>query len=227
MFTGLIKAKGTLTAIDKSDGEGGDWLFQISPFQSITHQTGPSQTGPSVMAWDYTQMAIGASIACSGVCLTVIAHQPDYFEVAVSAETRARTILGQGQLGTILNLEPSLTMGAELGGHFVSGHVDAIAHIDSITPLGNSHQLEIRPPAYLMRFIAEKGAVTLDGISLTVNEVRAAHFSVNIIQHTWQQTNLEHAIIGQALNIEIDMIARYLDRLLGGFHAPDQQKEQI
>ncbi len=117
--------------------------------------------------------------------------------------------------GPQINLERALRLGDELGGHIVSGHVDGLASIEAITPIGDSHKLDIRVPEDVSKFIAEKGSVTLDGVSLTVNEVEGSCFAVNIIDHTWTHTTLGHATIGQKLNLEIDMLARYVSRLIG------------
>jgi len=163
---------------------------------------------------------IGASIACSGVCLTVTDRGQDadgpWFAIDASAETRARTTLGQWSVGARVNLEPAMRVGDELGGHIVSGHVDGVAEIVSVTPEGDSHRLQIATPDGLGRFIAEKGSVAVDGISLTVNRVTGgdhATFGVNIIPHTWAVTTLAGATAGTRVNLEIDMLARYVARL--------------
>jgi len=164
---------------------------------------------------------IGASIACNGVCLTVIAAGAEsfggWFEVSASAETKAKTTLAGGGVGTPANLERALRLGDELGGHIVSGHVDGLAEIVDMHAEGDSHRLSLRAPGALGRFIAPKGSVTLDGISLTVNEVQDTDghtvFGVNIIPHTWTATNLSTATVGRQLNLEIDLMARYVARL--------------
>ena len=192
MFTGIISAIGRIDDIQKP----GDWRLKI--------------TTP----WDCAKIDLGASIACSGVCLTVIERDADWFAVEVSAESLSRTTIGTWQAGTQINLERALRLGDELGGHIVSGHVDGLAIIDQITRSGDSHELEISVPEALSKFIAEKGSVSLDGISLTVNAIEDSHFGVNIIDHTWGHTTLGHATIGQHLNLEIDMLARYVSRLI-------------
>ena len=167
------------------------------------------------------QIEIGASIACSGACLTVISKAPEgegtRFAVEASAETCARTTLGDWQAGTPVNLEPALRVGDELGGHIVSGHVDGLAEVVGIRPEGGSHRMEIRAPAELGRFLAAKGSVALDGVSLTVNEVRdeaaGTLFGVNVIPHTWEVTTLGRTAPGTRLNLEIDLMARYVARL--------------
>lgn len=192
MFTGIISAIGRIDDIQKP----GDWRLKI--------------TTP----WDCAKIDLGASIACSGVCLTVIERDADWFAVEVSAESLSRTTIGTWQAGTQINLERALRLGDELGGHIVSGHVDGLAIIDQITRSGDSHELEISVPEALSKFIAEKGSVSLDGISLTVNAIEGSRFGVNIIDHTWGHTTLGHATIGQHLNLEIDMLARYVSRLI-------------
>ena len=194
MFTGIISAIGRIDDIQKP----GDWRLKI--------------TTP----WDCAKIDLGASIACSGVCLTVIERDADWFAVEVSAESLSRTTIGTWQAGTQINLERALRLGDELGGHIVSGHVDGLAIIDQITRSGDSHELEISVPEALSKFIAEKGSVSLDGISLTVNAIAGSRFGVNIIDHTWGHTTLGHATIGQHLNLEIDMLARYVSRLIRG-----------
>ena len=192
MFTGIISAIGRIDDIQKP----GDWRLKI--------------TTP----WDCAKIDLGASIACSGVCLTVIERDADWFAVEVSAESLSRTTIGTWQAGTQINLERALRLGDELGGHLVSGHVDGLAIIDQITCSGDSHELKISVPDALSKFIAEKGSVSLDGISLTVNAIEGSRFGVNIIDHTWGHTTLGHATIGQHLNLEIDMLARYVSRLI-------------
>ena len=192
MFTGIISAIGRIDDIQKP----GDWRLKI--------------TTP----WDCAKIDLGASIACSGVCLTVIERDADWFAVEVSAESLSRTTIGTWQAGTQINLERALRLGDELGGHIVSGHVDGLAIIDQITRSGDSHALKISVPDALSKFIAEKGSVSLDGISLTVNAIEGSRFGVNIIDHTWGHTTLGHATIGQHLNLEIDMLARYVSRLI-------------
>jgi riboflavin synthase len=170
--------------------------------------------------FDAARIAIGASIACSGACLTVIAVEEGAFTVQASAETLARTTIGSWAEGTPVNLEQSLRLGDELGGHLVSGHVDGLALIVERRPEAQSVRFTVAAPEGLMPFIAPKGSVTLDGVSLTVNEVSgdeasANRFGVNIIPHTLACTNFNEAQPGQQMNLEIDMIARYVARLLG------------
>ena len=191
MFTGIITAIGRVEAIT----DKGDRLLRIS------------------CDWDCAMIDIGASIACSGICLTVIGRQDHWFEVAASAETMAVTTLGDWQQGDTLNLERALRLGDELGGHIVSGHVDGLAVITSVTPDGDSHVVWLEAPQSLAKFVAAKGSVALDGVSLTVNAVKGNAFSLNIIQHSWDVTGWGQAAVGQKMNMEIDMLARYVARL--------------
>ena len=191
MFTGIITSIGRLEAIT----DKGDRRLRI------------------YCDWDCAAIDIGASIACSGICLTVIDRQNHWFEVAASAETVAVTTLGNWQQGDRINLERALCLGDELGGHIVSGHVDGLAVITSITPTGDSHVVWLEAPKALAKFVAPKGSVALDGVSLTVNAVKGNAFSLNIIQHSWDATGWGQAVVGQKMNMEIDMLARYVARL--------------
>jgi riboflavin synthase len=165
-------------------------------------------------AFDTSAIPLGASIACSGVCLTVVALAPGEFSVQASAETIACTTIGSWQEGTAVNLEKPLRMGDELGGHLVAGHVDGIARIVERRPEAESVRFVFEAPEQLAPFFASKGSVALDGVSLTVNEVSAARFGVNIIPHTLARTNFGEAVPGQQMNLEVDLIARYVARLL-------------
>jgi len=191
MFTGIVTATGNILSIT----DKGDRILKIGA------------------GWDCTELAIGASVAHSGICLTVLSHDVDSYEVAASAETMRVTTLGDWKQGDMVNLERSLRVGDELGGHIVSGHVDGLATVLSVTPVGDSHEVWIRAPRDLARFVAAKGSVALDGVSLTVNEVRGTDFSINVIEHTWQVTTLGTCSEGRVLNMEIDMLARYVARL--------------
>lgn len=192
MFTGIIQDIGTIQSIEKS----GDWRIVI-------------KTG-----LDLSATPLGASIACSGCCLTVVEKGDDWFAVDVSAESLSKTIIGQWEEGSSVNIEPSLKLGDEMGGHIVSGHVDGLAVLKSVTQDGDSYRLKIQVPAELARFIAPKGSVALNGISLTVNEVEGDMFGVNIIPHTWEKTTLAELKEDDMINIEIDMLARYVARAL-------------
>lgn len=165
-------------------------------------------------AYDTKTIAQGASISCNGCCLTVVETGADWFAVDVSRETLDHTTLGDWIAGRRVNLERALKAGDELGGHIVSGHVDAVATIESITPEEGSQRFVIAAPENLMRFVAPKGSVTLDGVSLTVNEVKGNTFGVNIIPHTQAVTTFGAASSGSRVNMEIDVIARYVARVL-------------
>ncbi len=191
MFTGIVTDIGEITRAEKR----GDARFDI-------------RTG-----FDTTTISLGASVCCSGCCLTVVGTKADSFSVDVSAESLSRTTLGHWTAGTQINLERALRMGDELGGHMVSGHVDGVGQIISLQTDGGSTRFKIRVPGDLARFIAEKGSVTLDGVALTVNEVDGLEFGVNIIPHTQAVTTWGHAREGDAVNVEIDMLARYVARL--------------
>ena len=165
-------------------------------------------------AFDTAAITIGASIACSGACLTVVAVEPGAFAVQASAETLTCTTLGDWVEGTPVNLEKSLRLGDELGGHLVLGHVDGTARIVERRPEAESVRFVFEAPEKLASFIAPKGSVALDGVSLTVNEVARNRFGVNIIPHTLACTNLGTLQTGQRMNLEVDLIARYVARLL-------------
>jgi len=196
MFTGIVTDLGEVVASEQR----GDLRLRIRT------------------AYDLSTVAMGASIACSGVCLTVVDKGDDWFAVDVSAETVSRTAADLWREGARLNLERSLRMGDELGGHIVTGHVDGVGEVIGVCPEGDSQRIGIRVGRELAPAIAQKGSIALDGVSLTVNDVRDAedgtHFSVNIIPHTAQQTTLGNLAAGRQLNVEIDVIARYLDRMI-------------
>lgn len=162
--------------------------------------------------WDTSGIDLGASISHAGCCLTVTEKGPGWFAVEVSGETLSKTNLGDWTEGHRVNLERAAKLGDELGGHIVSGHVDGLGKVVSITPEGGSHRIEIEAPAPLHRFIAPKGSITVDGVSLTVNAVEGRVFGLNIIPHTWEATTLGGLKVGDAVNLEIDMLARYLAR---------------
>jgi riboflavin synthase len=166
-------------------------------------------------AFPTEEIAIGASIACSGPCLTVVAVEPGAFSVEASVETLACSTLGDWAEDTPVNLERALRLGDELGGHLVLGHVDGVARLVERRPEGDSVRFTIEAPAELMPYVAAKGSVALDGVSLTVNEIEGARFGVNLIPYTLAHTSLGDAAPGQRMNLEIDPIARYVARLLG------------
>lgn len=192
MFTGIIQDVGELIAIGQ----------QADPVLTIA-------TGLQL-----SDLAIGASIACNGVCLTAIAVQHNQFQVQVSAETRAMTTLSAWREGERINLERSLRAGDEMGGHIVSGHIDGTATVSERRAEGDSWRFQFSVPTALRRFLAPKGSVAVNGVSLTVNEVRADDFGVNIIPHTFLATNFSYLQVGMSVNLEVDLLARYLDRLL-------------
>ncbi|PZU58989.1 MAG: riboflavin synthase [Brevundimonas sp.] len=163
-------------------------------------------------AWDTAGIDLGASISHAGCCLTVVEKGPGWFAVEVSNETLSKTTLGAWKAGDGVNLERAAKLGDEMGGHVVSGHVDGLGRIVSITPEGGSHRIEVEAPAPLHRYIAAKGSITVDGVSLTVNAVQDRVFSLNIIPHTWEATTLGRLNPGDPVNLEIDMLARYLAR---------------
>jgi riboflavin synthase len=168
-----------------------------------------------VMATNYdtTGIEIGASIACGGPCLTVVDKDDGWFAVTASAETLSKTTIGDWQEGTSVNLERALRVGDEMGGHIVTGHVDCLATLVSVTPEGESLRFVFEVPKEFARFVAPKGSVTLDGVSLTVNEVDGSRFGVNIIPHTQTATTFGGLKPGDRVNFEIDVLARYVDRL--------------
>jgi riboflavin synthase len=194
MFTGIITDVGRIAAVERR----GDTRFTIET------------------AYDTAAIALGASIACNGVCLTVVACEPGRFLVDASAETLSKTTAADWRPGTALNLERSLRLGDELGGHLVYGHVDGVATVVGVHPDGDSQRWTFEAPETLARFVAPKGSVALDGISLTVNSVEGRRFGVNIIPHTQQVTALRHLGVGARVNMEVDMLARYVARLVGG-----------
>jgi riboflavin synthase len=193
MFTGIITDIGRVRAIEP----GGDPRYTIE----TRHDT--------------TKIALGASIACSGCCVTVVDKGPGWFAVQVSAETLSLTTLGNWREGTRLNLELALKVGDELGGHILSGHVDGVGRIVARGLENDSVRYSIEVPPELARFIARKGSVAVNGVSLTVNEVEGNRFGVNIIPHTQAETTFDEAMVGDPVNLEIDMLARYVARLLG------------
>ena len=191
MFTGIVTHIGSVRQIIK----GGDTRLEI---------TVPFETG---------DLDIGASVACSGACMTVIEKGADWFAVSVSGESLAKTTLGRWPEGTAVNLERALKAGDEMGGHIVSGHVDGVGALVSMAREGDSTRMTFEAPESLRQFIASKGSITIDGISLTVNDVGPATFGINVIPHTQVITTLGERQVGDAVNLEIDMLARYVARL--------------
>ncbi|NUB06071.1 riboflavin synthase [Azospirillum sp. Vi22] len=193
MFTGIITDVGRVRAVERQ----GDTRFTVETVFAM-------ETVP-----------IGASIANNGVCLTVVEKGPGWFAVQASAETLSKTTLGGWAEGTRINLERALKVGDELGGHIVSGHVDGVATVVEVRADGESRRFTFEAPATLAKYIASKGSVALDGVSLTVNEVDGARFGVNIIPHTQDATTFGALKAGDRVNLEIDMLARYVARLAG------------
>ncbi|MEC9077729.1 MAG: riboflavin synthase [Pseudomonadota bacterium] len=191
MFTGIITDIGQVKSLEKR----GDTRIVIST------------------SYDTTTVEIGASIACSGPCLTVVEKGSGWFATEASAETLSRTTVGSWAEGTRVNLERALSLGDELGGHIVSGHVDGLARIVSMEPEGDSVRFLFEVPDEVKAFIAEKGSVCLDGVSLTVNAVQGAQFGVNIISHTQSETTFNDKKVDDLVNLEVDMLARYVARL--------------
>jgi riboflavin synthase len=193
MFTGIVQDVGEIAAIEKR----GDWTVSIKARKLST-----------------SKFSVGASICCGGICLTVIERGFDRFKVQLSPETLSKTTAMKWDVGTQINLEPSLRAGDELGGHMLSGHVDGVAYVVGKQQDGDSVRYRFEAPPEFARFIAPKGAVGLDGISLTVNEVMGREFGVNIIPHTQKATTFGEMEVGAAVNFEVDMIMRYLERLV-------------
>jgi riboflavin synthase len=194
MFTGIILAKGRVTSLTERDGD--------------------LELGVDAAGLDVARIAIGDSVCVQGACLTVTRKQDTCFYADVSRETMAKTTLGKLKVGSNVNLEPSLRAGDPLGGHMVSGHVDAVGNLKRIDPDARSWRLEFELPAPLSRFVAAKGSICLNGVSLTVNKVDGPIFDVNIIPHTQAVTTLGELRVGDGVNVEIDVVARYLDRLI-------------
>ncbi len=196
MFTGIVTDKGRIQAVEAR----GDLRVAVAT------------------SYDTATVDLGASIACSGVCLTVVDKGEGWFAVDVSGETQSRTAPGMWSEGRALNLERALKVGDELGGHIVTGHVDGLGEVAAVEPVGDSVRLGIVAPAALAPYVAAKGSIALDGVSLTVNEVETlsdgVRFGVNIIPHTAAQTSFSDVAPGRRLNIEIDVLARYIGRMM-------------
>ncbi|MGB0921918.1 MAG: riboflavin synthase [Alphaproteobacteria bacterium] len=205
MFTGIVTDVGRVSAIEQR----GDRQFTIAT------------------RYDVDDIDLGASISCSGACLTVVAKGRDengegWFQVDASAETLSCTSLDQWVAGTAVNLERALRVGDELGGHIVSGHVDCIGTITTIADEGDSKRIAFAVPSNVMRYIAPKGSITIEGVSLTVNGVSNSGFDINVIPHTQSVTTFGGLVEAQQVNIEVDSLARYVDRLLKFSETPSQ-----
>ena len=191
MFTGIVTDIGRVRSVRQTER---DRRYEIAT------------------VWDTSGIDLGASISHAGCCLTVTEKGPGWFAVEVSGETLSKTTLGDWCEGDPVNLERAAKLGDEMGGHVVSGHVDGLGRVVAIEPEGGSYRVHIEVPAPLHRFIAPKGSITVDGVSLTVNGVEGQRFDVNLIPHTWDATTLGGLAVGDAVNLEIDMLARYLAR---------------
>ncbi|MEM8982830.1 MAG: riboflavin synthase [Pseudomonadota bacterium] len=205
MFTGIIKTVGEIVA---QRAVGGDKRLTIAT--------------PELSLEDFAE---GESICVAGVCLTAIDLEAHAFSADVSVETLAATTLGDLSAGSRVNIEPSLALGERLGGHLVSGHVDGVGQITAVNPAARSTAISITAPDSLLRYVARKGSITVDGISLTVNALAQATFELNIIPHTWQVTTLSDAVVGSRVNLEVDMVARYVERLIGDGSTPRLDKD--
>ena len=192
MFTGIVTDIGTITSVDNEN----ETRFKIAT------------------SYDIMSIGVGVSICCSGVCLTVVEKGLDWFAVEVSEETLFKSTLREWQVGSCINLERSLKMGDEMGGHIVLGHIDGVSQLADTQTVGESVRMTFEAPEGLKSLIAKKGSVTVDGVSLTVNQVKGSHFTINVIPHTLQTTTMNKLQTGDAVNLEIDVLARYVSRLL-------------
>lgn len=195
MFTGIVTDLGEVRAIEPAD-QARDLKLVIAT------------------RWNTDDIPLGASVACNGCCLTVVEKERGTLAFTASAETLDKTTIGRWRPGSLVNLERALKVGDELGGHLVTGHIDGVGRVAAASPEGGSLRLTIRPPPHLMPYLAPKGSVAVDGVSLTVNDVDADAFGVNIIRHTAEVTTLGRLKPGDPVNIEVDLVARYLARLL-------------
>lgn len=206
MFTGIIQAKGQ---IERIEPRSGDWRLTVN-----------------VGSLDMADVQVGDSIATNGVCLTAIELTAHSFVADVSAETLKVTTLGDFKVGTAVNLEKALRLQDRLGGHLVSGHVDGVGVVKSISQDARSWRYELEAPLDICRYIAQKGSICINGISLTVNEVEGTRFGVNIVPHTRSETTIADFVVGTKVNLEVDLLARYLERLLSALQA-DAKTSQL
>lgn len=195
MFTGIVQQQGTLVSRELIEGDARLVVDVPSAFAGYTN--------------------VGDSVAVNGVCLTVVEQRDSRLLFDVSAETLSKSRLGDLAHGSRLNLEPALSASDPVGGHFVTGHVDGVGEVTRIEPDGRSHRVEVDAPESLARYIAGKGCITVDGVSLTVNDVNGARFGFNVVPHTWSATNIRDYAVGTLVHLEVDLIARYLERLMG------------
>lgn len=206
MFTGIVAAVGKVTAIQRNEK---DMTITVHAGELSMHD-----------------VKLGDSISNNGVCLTVTRLTNDSFDVDLSNETLKLSGFSSIQPGFLVNLEKAMQMNDRFGGHIVSGHVDGVGEITAISPLGNAIEYWIKAPASLAKYIAKKGSITVDGISLTTNDVDGANFKLTIIPHTISQTTMQQYVVGSRVNLEVDVIARYLERLMLGEHAAQPNKKQ-
>jgi len=207
MFTGIIEAVGK---IEKIESKSGDSRLKIN-----------------VGKLDMSDVALGDSIACNGVCLTAIEFDNNSYTADVSGETLKLTSLGDIAVGSLVNLEKALTPTTRLGGHLVSGHVDGIGEIIQIKNESRSIQYQIRAPQELSKYIAKKGSITVDGVSLTVNEINQNDFMLNLVPHTLTETTAKNYKVGSFVNLEVDLLARYIERLLHGSEPQSEDKSKL
>ena len=197
MFTGIVSHLGEIHDISRPD----DWQLVVKVNKS------------TVCSNNFNDIIIGASVACSGICLTVKKKYEDFLYFDVSDETASKTNFLNWKIGNIINLEKSLRVGDEIGGHFVYGHVDTTARVKNIEKISGSYKVVFLINTDFIKYFAQKGSVTIDGVSLTVNEVTSETFSVNIVPFTWDNTSFSNYMVNTVVNIEIDILARYLERI--------------
>ena len=202
MFTGLVQEIGHLRTIDKKGN-----------FQRLQVEA------TSIMEF----LSIGDSVAINGVCQTIVDLGQDRFSVECVAETLARTTLSTVEIGQPVNLEPALRLSDRLGGHFVQGHIDDVGYLQTITEKNNEWSIHVSAPLPLLRYIATKGSIAIDGISLTVAYVNSEGFTVSVIPHTFNNTVMRYRKVGDSVNLEVDLIARYLDQLVSKANRPDSK----
>jgi riboflavin synthase len=207
MFTGIIQSVGQVESLQRKQND----------LRMVLH----------IGKLSVAELALGDSVAVSGVCLTVVEKTAHGFVADVSGETLSRTVAGQWQVGERVNLELALTPTTRLGGHLVSGHVDGVGEVIKRWSDGRSERFTIKAPEQLARYIAEKGSISVDGISLTVNAVAGSEFELNIVPHTLQETTMGEYVAGRKVNLEVDIIARYLERLLLGDKAADKAPQKL
>ncbi|CAN8142401.1 Riboflavin synthase [uncultured Thiomicrorhabdus sp.] len=205
MFTGIIEAEGCISKIEPRDG---DW--------KVTINTGKL---------DMSDVALGDSIAANGICLTAIEFGSDYYVADVSGETLSVTTATDWSVGTPVNLEKALRLQDRLGGHLVSGHVDGVGTVKTISQDARSWRYQVEAPLAICKYIAAKGSVCINGISLTVNQVDGCVFDVNIVPHTRQETTIKHFQVGTKVNLEVDLLARYLERMLSAPQASENDAQ--